>query len=72
VFSLKLQHLPKHVGEAHLMFVLIKNEHLVGTVSDVRWYCWQFYRHSPTYDISELRNFKKIKKIRARNISLPE
>jgi hypothetical protein len=31
-------HVPKHVAEAHVMFVLIKNVHLVGIINGVRWY----------------------------------
>jgi len=30
------KHVPQHVGEAHLMFVLIKNAHLVGIIIVVR------------------------------------
>ena len=29
-------HVPKHFGEAHLMYVLIKNVHLVGIINVVR------------------------------------
>jgi hypothetical protein len=29
-------HVPKHVGAPHLMFVLIKDAHLVGIINGVR------------------------------------
>ena len=29
--------MPKHVGETHVMFVLIKNLLLVGIINDVLW-----------------------------------
>jgi hypothetical protein len=36
VFSLKtVPHVPKHVAEAHFMFVIIKNEQLVGIINGV-------------------------------------
>ena len=31
-------HIPKRVGLAHLMFVLIKNVYLFGIINGVRWY----------------------------------
>jgi len=37
VFSLRtVPRVPKHVAEAHLMFVVIKNVQLVGTINGVR------------------------------------
>ena len=32
---MRMVHVPKRVGEAHLMFALIKNVHLVGVVNGV-------------------------------------
>jgi len=29
-------HVPKHVAEAHLLYALIKNVHLIGTINAVR------------------------------------
>jgi hypothetical protein len=37
VFSLKRYHVPKHVGEAHLMLVLIENVHLIVIISGL-WF----------------------------------
>jgi len=33
-----MEHVPKHVGEAYLIFVLITNVHLVVIIKGVRWY----------------------------------
>ena len=33
-------HVPKHVGEVHLMFVLIKDVHLVGVINEIRRSQW--------------------------------
>ena len=38
VFSLKMKHVPKHIAEAYLMFVLNKNVHVVGVMYEVGWY----------------------------------
>ena len=31
-------HVPKHFGEAHLMFILINNVHLFGIINNVHWF----------------------------------
>jgi hypothetical protein len=36
VFSVKMVHMYRDIGEAHLMFVLIKNVHLVDIINGVR------------------------------------
>jgi len=33
-----MAYVPKHAGEAYLMFVLIKNVHLVDIIIGARWY----------------------------------